>query len=139
MNDLTAYLFGDPANGSKLILLSLFFAVCWLIGLGAWVAVSRLRLLAHRRRARTLRSIMLWSAIPGALYLQARYFDVPFLQLRFWFVLIGLIWLARLIPWAISLKRMESEIVDEREKTRKQAYFKRAAAGQRKPKPKRRR
>lgn len=136
--NLADYLFKDPVSGRWLILVVVLAITCLAVALVAWVAAGRLRFLARRRRARRLRSIMLGTAVLTGVYLAARYLPIPVVSWRIWLYLILLSLLAQLVWWALSLRQLETEIVDEGAALRKKAYFKRAKTKKAK-RPKRRR
>lgn len=133
----TDYFFAPPADGDYLILFSIKVVAAFLVALAAWIISRRTEYAATRKRARSLRSIMLWLAIPGALYLVAREENVGLFELRVWMWLILLVASLRFVRWLLELRSLEADKVDEQQRRRKRGYLNQRRRA--KPKPKRRR
>lgn len=122
MNPVTDYLLAAPAEGPYLVGFAVLAGIALLVAIGASVSARRAGFLAVRRRSRQLRSICLWLAIPGGLYVAARYAQVDFFDRRIWLYLIVIVFLVRLLLWVLRLRAVSVEKVDERERYRKQLY-----------------
>ena len=131
----SSYFFASPDDGPYLTALAVGFAALFLVGLGAWAVSRRAHFGAVRKRARQLRSIAFWAAIPGALYIQARHRDISGLELRIWLYVILTVFAVRLLIWALRLRAVATEKVDERAAKRKRNYFQ----PRKRPKPRRKR
>jgi hypothetical protein len=79
----------------------------------------------------------LW--IPGGVYLAARLLPLGFFSLRIWLLIILAVALVRLAPWALGLRSLAADKVDEHQESRRQSYFKRAGQTGKTAKKRRRR
>lgn len=138
MQQITSYLFANPQNGALLPWIGAVCAVCFLVGCTAWAMVGRAGLRPSRKRARKLRNIMFTAAVLGGLYVGARYAAVGFLNWRIFLYAIAGITAVRLALWALSMRSLAVEIVDEKQALRKQAYFKRAGTNRSRKRKRRR-
>lgn len=119
-----SYLFSSPAAGA-LPVFWILAAVAVVLGLAAFIAIRRSGSAPFRRRARVLQSISWWGAALLGLSLAAGAIGLNFLTSRLWLYLILAITAVRFGRWLINLRSLGHDQVVERERRRKQSYFKR--------------
>ena len=137
MKTLSAYLFSDPLNGQYLIALPIIAGLAALTALGSALAIRRAGFVATRRRARRLRNLTIGVALVSAVLAAVRYAEADYLGWRIWMYLLLGYFVVRLVSWALSLRSLEMDKVEEQQARRRQSYFKRS--GKRRPTKRKRR
>ncbi len=119
----TSYVFAVPQNGRFAGWLLGFLIVVVIATIAAHVISRRGNYVVVRRRARELRSICLGLVVPAVAYAVARAERWDVLSWRLWMYALLAVFVARLVPWLLRVRRLSSDQVEERQRRRKESYF----------------